>query len=120
MQKRIEQAPIDVLPLQYALSIVLCAAWLPSQEWRLEIDWELVISVAWLGLVISVAAQLLLYRLIQTTNLVRATSVFYFVPMGTALLDYLVFGHSLSAGQLLGMGAIVGGLVVANGRAYPK
>jgi drug/metabolite transporter (DMT)-like permease len=120
MQKRIEQAPIDVLPLQYALSIVLCAAWLPSQEWRLEIDWELVMSVAWLGLVISVAAQLLLYRLIQTTNLVRATSVFYFVPMGTALLDYLVFGHSLTAGQLLGMGAIVGGLVVANRRAYPK
>lgn len=116
MQKRISQAPLDVLPLQYALSILLCAAWLPSQEWRIELNWELAISVAWLGLVISVAAQLLLYRLIQTTNLVRATSVFYFVPMGTALLDYMVFGHSLTAAQWVGMGAIVGGLVVANAR----
>jgi drug/metabolite transporter (DMT)-like permease len=116
MQKRISQAPLDVLPLQYALSILLCMAWLPSQEWRLEMNWELAISVAWLGLVISVAAQLLLYRLIQTTHLVRATSVFYFVPMGTALLDWIVFGHSLAAAQLAGMGAIVGGLVVANAR----
>ncbi|HEY5756265.1 MAG TPA: DMT family transporter [Steroidobacter sp.] len=114
MQKRIDQAPIDVLPLQYVVSILLCAAWLPSQQWRLEINWEFAISVIWLGLVISVGAQLLLYRLIQTTNLVRATSVFYFVPMGTALLDYLVFGHSLTAAQLIGMGAIIGGLFVAN------
>lgn len=116
MQKRISQAPLDVLPLQYALSILLCAAWLPSQEWRIELNWELAISVVWLGLVISVGAQLLLYRLIQTTNLVRATSVFYFVPMGTALLDYMVFGHLLTAAQWVGMGAIVGGLVVANAR----
>ena len=66
----------------------------------------------WLGLVISVAAQLLLYRMIQTGNLVNVTSLFYLVPVVTVGMDYLLLGNRLSHLGLLGMGAILLGLAL--------
>ena len=70
------------------------------------------LSVLWMGLVISVAATLLLYRLIANGNLVNVTSLFYLVPAVTAVMDYLVFGNRLAALSLIGMALIVMGLVL--------
>ncbi|CFN82948.1 DMT family permease [Bordetella pertussis] len=70
----------------------------------------------WLALVISVAATLLLYRLIQGGNLVNVTSLFYLVPPGTALLDYLLLGNRPAPASLAGMAAIVAGLGLVFGR----
>ncbi|SYJ97699.1 DMT family transporter [Klebsiella pneumoniae] len=86
-QKRSRQAPADVLPLQYAVSLGLC-------------------------LLISVVAQLLLYRLLSAGNIVNVTSLFYLVPAITALLDYLLLGNRLPAAAMIGMMAIVGGIVL--------
>ena len=112
LQKRLDQGPLAVLPLQYAVALVLCAALLPWQPLRVEWSWGLAASVGWLALVISVAATLLLYRLIQRGNLVNVTSLFYLVPAGTALLDWLVLGNALPRAAIAGMAAIVAGLVV--------
>jgi len=68
--------------------------------------------VLWMGLLISVAATLLLYRLIARGNLVNVTSLFYLVPAVTALMDYLVFGNVLPMLSLIGMLLIVLGLVL--------
>ena len=111
-QKAIRQAPERVLPLQYALSLLLCLALLPLQPARLEPGWGLAGSLVAMGIVISVLATLLLYRLIQRGNLVNVTSLFYMVPGGTALLDALVFGNRLAPLALAGMAAIVMGLVL--------
>lgn len=111
-QKAIRQAPERVLPLQYALSLLLCLALLPLQPARLEPGWGLVGSLVAMGIVISVLATLLLYRLIQRGNLVNVTSLFYMVPGGTALLDALVFGNRLAPLALAGMVAIVLGLAL--------
>ena len=112
LQKRSSDAPLQVLPLQYAVSLVLCALFLPWQP--LQVRWEpqLALTVAWLGVVISVVATLLLYRLIQAGNLVNVTSLFYLVPAGTALLDWLFLGNRLAPLALAGMAAIVLGLVL--------
>jgi drug/metabolite transporter (DMT)-like permease len=64
-----------------------------------------------MALVISVLATLLLYRLIQAGNLVNVTSLFYLVPGGTAALDWLVFGNAMAPIALIGMGAILFGLL---------
>ncbi len=64
-----------------------------------------------LGLLISVVAQLLLYRLLSAGNIVNVTSLFYLVPAITALLDYLLLGNRLPAAAI-GMMAIVGGIVL--------
>jgi drug/metabolite transporter (DMT)-like permease len=111
-QKRIQQEPLRVLPLQNIVSLLLVLCLLPLQPARLEPAWGLAASLFGMGVVISVAATLLLYRLIQAGNLVNVTSLFYAVPAGTALLDYLVLGNRLAPLALAGMGAIVLGLVL--------
>lgn len=111
-QKRITQAPIDVLPLQNAVSLVLCAAVAPSMPLAFKFDATLVVALLWLGLLISVFAQLLFYRLVQRGELVNVTSLFYLVPIVTALMDYVFLGNRLHAIELLGMAAILIGLAL--------
>lgn len=112
LQKRLHQAPMDVLPLQYAVSLLLCLLFAPFQPLRVEWVAGFVLPLLWMGLVISVAATLLFYRMIQAGNLVNVTSLFYLVPVGTALLDYLILGNRLSALSLAGMVAILLGLML--------
>lgn len=112
LQKRIKQAPMDVMPLQYTVSLGLCLLFVPFQPvWA---DWSVgfIVPLIWMGLVISVGATLLFYRMIQAGNLVNVTSLFYLVPAGTAALDYLILGNRLSALSLAGMGAILLGLML--------
>ena len=68
LQKRASQPPMDVMPLQYAVSLVLCLLFAPFQP--LWADWSIgfVLPWLWMGLVISVGATLLFYRMIQAGN----------------------------------------------------
>jgi drug/metabolite transporter (DMT)-like permease len=73
-------------------------------------------ALAWLVLPLSVGATLLLYWLLRRGTATRLMSVFYLVPPVTALLAYAVFGESLNAPALLGMGvAVVGVALVLRG-----
>lgn len=111
-QKRSRQAPADVLPLQYAVSLGLCLLIAPVSGFQFTVNAGLIIPVLFLGLLISVVAQLLLYRLLSAGNIVNVTSLFYLVPAITALLDYLLLGNRLPAAAMIGMMAIVGGIVL--------
>ncbi|SDH93252.1 DMT family transporter [Pseudomonas panipatensis] len=112
LQKGLRESPLGSLPLQYAAGLLLCLALAPTQPLRADWSLELLLTLLWMGLVISVGATLLLYRLIARGNLVQVTSLFYLVPAVTALLDYLVFGNRLGGLALLGMGLIVVGLLL--------
>ena len=50
--------------------------------------------------------------MIQAGNLVNVTSLFYLVPVGTALLDFLILGNRLPVLSLVGMAAILLGLML--------
>lgn len=117
LQKRLDQAPLEVMPLQYAIALALCVVLLPFWPVRVQWNGELLLSVLWLGLVISVAATLLLYRLLQAGNVVNVTSLFYLVPAGTAVLDWVVFGNVMAPLAMAGAAGILGGvmLVYRNG-----
>jgi drug/metabolite transporter (DMT)-like permease len=112
LQKGNKQAPIEVLPLQYAVTLLLCLCFVPFKPFEFELTAGFLIPLAWLGIVISVIAQLLFYRLIQSGNLVNVTSLFYLVPAVTAAMDYVFLGNRLSALSVIGMGAILGGLAL--------
>ncbi|WP_438859626.1 DMT family transporter [Achromobacter spanius] len=112
LQKRVTQAPLDVMPLQYAVSLALCLLLAPFQPIAAQWSIGLILPLVWMGLVISIGATLLFYRMIQAGNLVNVTSLFYLVPAGTAALDYLVLGNRLSGLSLAGMGAILLGLML--------
>lgn len=79
---------------------------------RLEFTPGLAVSWLWLGLVYSVGAQLLFYRLIRRNNLVNVTSLFYLVPAMTAVMDYVLLGNALPGLSVLGMIAILAGLAL--------
>ncbi|KHK57154.1 multidrug DMT transporter permease [Ralstonia sp. A12] len=111
-QKRLGQAPIDVLPLQNAVSLVLCTGFALTQPTAFVPSVPGIAALLWMGVVMSVGAQLLFYRLMQRGNLVNVTSLFYLVPVVTALLDDVVLGHRLSVVAMAGMGMILLGLAV--------
>lgn len=112
MQKNIQQAPTDVLPLQYVVSLLVCLFIVPFENFEITWNSQLIISVLFLGILISVVAQLLLYRLLNQGNLVNVTSLFYLVPVVTALLDFLILKNKLPLAGLIGMIAILIGLTL--------
>ncbi|SDS87097.1 DMT family transporter [Pseudomonas fuscovaginae UPB0736] len=111
MQKRITDNPLGTLPVQYLAGLLLCGVLVPFQPFHVETNSGFIIPALWMGLVVSVLATLLLYRLIARGNLVNVTSLFYLVPAVTAIMDYLVFGNRLAWLSMLGMGLIIVGLV---------
>ncbi|OCZ69213.1 DMT family transporter [Acinetobacter pittii] len=112
MQKNIQQAPTDVLPLQYIVSLLVCLFIVPFEHFEITWNSQLIISALFLGILISVVAQLLLYRLLNQGNLVNVTSLFYLVPVVTALLDFLILKNKLPLAGLIGMIAILIGLTL--------
>ena len=82
------------------------------QPFHFEHSSGFILPVLWMGLVVSVLATLLLYRLIARGNLVNVTSLFYLVPAVTAVMDYLFFGNQLAVLSMVGMVLIIVGLGV--------
>ena len=111
MQKRITDNPLGTLPVQYVAGAIVCAVFVPFQPFHFEHGIGFYIPVLYMGLVVSVLATFLLYRLIAQGNLVNVTSLFYLVPAVTAIMDYLIFGNRLAWLSMLGMVLIVVGLV---------
>jgi len=111
MQKRITDNPLGTLPVQYLAGLLLCGVFVPFQPFHFDHGSGFIVPVLWMGLVVSVLATLLLYRLIARGNLVNVTSLFYLVPAVTAVMDYLIFGNRLATLSILGMLLIIVGLV---------
>ena len=110
MQKRITSNPMGTVPVQYLAGALVCAVFVPFQPFHIEQSIGFFVPVLWMGLVVSVLATLLLYRLIAQGNLVNVTSLFYLVPAVTAIMDYLIFGNRLAWLSLFGMVLIIIGL----------
>jgi len=111
MQKRITANPLGTLPVQYFAGTLVCAVFVPFQPFHFEHSVGFYVPVLYMGLVVSVLATFLLYRLIAQGNLVNVTSLFYLVPAVTAIMDYLIFGNRLALLSVLGMMLIVVGLI---------
>jgi drug/metabolite transporter (DMT)-like permease len=81
-----------------------------------EIRWsgELIFAMAWLVLVLSIAAVGLMYWLIRRSVATGFASLFYLVPAVTALFAYYLFGERLDALSILGMIACAAGVLLAN------
>jgi drug/metabolite transporter (DMT)-like permease len=88
-----------------------------------EIHWsaELIFALAWLVLVLSIAAIGLMYWLIRRSATAGFASLFYLVPAVTALFAFILFGERLDAVSIAGMIICAGGVVLANrGGAKPR
>lgn len=108
--------------VQYIGAAVLFALGAFTFETR-EIHWsgELIFALAWLVLVLSIAAVGLMYWLIRRSAATGFASLFYLVPAVTALFAFLLFGERLDGVSIFGMAICAGGVVLANrGAAKPQ
>jgi len=79
---------------------------------------EFIFALAWLCLVLSVGATMLLFWLLRRGAASRVASLFYLVAPTTALFAYFLFDETLAATALLGMGLAVAGVaLVVRGNA---
>ena len=83
---------------------------------RREINWtgELIFALVWLVLVLSIAAVALMYWLIRRSGATEFASLFYLVPVVTALLAYILFDERLDSISILGMLICTGGVALVN------
>jgi drug/metabolite transporter (DMT)-like permease len=108
--------------VQYIGAAVVFALGAFAFETR-EIHWsgELIFALAWLVLVLSIAAVGLMYWLIRRSAATGFASLFYLVPAVTALFAFLLFGERLDGVSIFGMAICAGGVVLANrGAAKPQ
>lgn len=91
--------------VQYAAALAFTlpfALWLETTH----VNWtpEFIGALGWLVIVLSIGAISLLMFIIRHGEVSKVATLFYLVPPVTALIAWAVFGESLSAIQLAGMG----------------
>lgn len=101
------------MAIQYSVSAAIFVA-VGSVAGGQSVDWTwpFVLSLAWMVLVLSIGATLVLYLMLRRGNVLNVSALFYFIPPITGLLDYAVYGDRLSALQCSGMGLVVFGLLM--------
>ena len=101
--------------VQYVGAAVLFTLGAFACETR-EINWtgELIFAMVWLVLVLSIAAVALMYWLIRRSAATGFASLFYLVPVVTALFAYILFGERLDSISIFGMLVCTGGVALIN------
>lgn len=81
-----------------------------------EVDWhpDFLFALGWLCIVLSLGAMSLLWYLIRHGASSKTASLFYLVPVGTAILGYLIFDEVLTLTQMLGIALTVAGVAIIN------
>ena len=81
-----------------------------------EIHWtgELIFAMAWLVLVLLIAAVGLMYWLIRRSPATGFASLFYLVPAVTAFFAFILFDERLDSISILGMVICAGGVALVN------
>jgi drug/metabolite transporter (DMT)-like permease len=82
------------------------------------ISWtaDFIFAVAWMVLVLSFGANLLLFWLIRRSAATRVASLFYLTPSVTALMAWILFGEHLDTLSLIGMGVCAIAVLLVNVR----
>ena len=90
--------------IQYMAAALACGLGALLFE-EFHIDWtgELIFSLAWLVLVLSLGAVSLLMLLIRLGEANKVASLFYLVPPSTALIAYFLFGETFGLIALAGV-----------------
>lgn len=107
----------NAVQLAFAGGACLVVAWWIDDR---PVEWtpRIFAVLGWSVLVLSIAATLLLYRLLRRGDASRVASLLYLVPPVTALMAWAAFGETLAPLALAGMAlATVGTALVATPRS---
>jgi drug/metabolite transporter (DMT)-like permease len=103
--------------IQHTIGAIACYAMACAIETR-EVDWtwELVFVIAWLVLLLSVAAQNLYFVMLRRGEAARVSSLFYLTPPSAAVLGYLTYGETFGWLAVVGFAVAVAGVVLVTRR----
>lgn len=98
--------------------VVLCT------DWHVMINTKFIVASAWMILVVSTGAVLLLFYMLSKNAASNVSVLFYMVPVITIALDYLAFGSKVTpltvVGAILVIIAILFYRNLSEKRAFPK
>jgi drug/metabolite transporter (DMT)-like permease len=108
---------LSSVPVQYASACVFAALGAFALEARTVI-WapDLIFAFAWLVIVLSGGAIVLLYLMIRRSAATRVASLFYLTPAVTAVISWLLFDERLGLAAIAGMALCAGGVLLVNWR----
>lgn len=111
---------LSSMPIQYASACVFAAIGSFALETRV-INWapELIFAIAWLVIVLSGGAIVLLYFMIRRAAATRVASLFYLTPAVTAVMSWLLFNEQLGIAAIAGMALCAAGVLLVNWKREP-
>lgn len=111
---------LSAMPVQYAAAFVYSGVLaLFFEQGRVEWTPELVFSLAWLVIVLSGGAILLLYFMIRRAEATRVASLFYLTPAVTSVMSWLLFDERLGLAAIAGIALCAAGVLLVNWKTAP-
>lgn len=105
-----------------ASSALMLPVWLAvDRPWALGWPgWEPVLAVVGLASLSSALAYLIFFRILAQAGATAVSLVTFLIPISAAGLGWLVLGERLEVRQLVGLGLILAGLAVIDGRLFRR
>jgi drug/metabolite transporter (DMT)-like permease len=103
--------------IQHSVAGVACYAMAGAIETRV-VDWTLQFAfvIAWLVLLLSVAATNLYFVMLRRGEAARVSSLFYLTPPSAAVLGYLTYGETFGWTAIVGFAVAVCGVALVTTR----
>ncbi len=92
---------------QYIGALIFTVPLTGFETWSVSWTGEFLFALLWLVLVLSIGAIMLLMFLIRQGAVSEVASLFYLVPVATAVESYFLFGEVLTPIQIAGMALVV-------------
>ena len=101
--------------IQFAASALICLPLMLLFETR-EIVWapELILSLIWAVLALSIGAISLLFVMIRNGEATRVTSLMYLTPPTTAIMAWLLFNEPITWTIILGIAITMSAVILVN------
>lgn len=106
IQSKIKSSVLYTLSIQVAISWVIFLFILIFKDFQVTWDPEFIISLLWMGVVVSIGALMLLMFMLKNNSAQKVSMLFFLLPLMTILLDVLIFDAHLN------LISIVGALIV--------
>jgi drug/metabolite transporter (DMT)-like permease len=105
-----------------ASSALMLPIWLAvDRPWALDWPgWEPVMAVVGLASLSSALAYLIFFRILAEAGATAVSLVTFLIPFSAAALGWLVLGERLEPRHWLGLGLILAGLAMIDGRIFRR
>ncbi|HEY9106401.1 MAG TPA: DMT family transporter [Roseateles sp.] len=109
----------QVVQFAASLAVTLPMAWL-VEPMRIEWNRDVIIAMAWSILVLTAGGISLMFHMLRHGRVTAVTSTMYLVPSVTSVMAWLLFGETLGAQAIAGMGVTLLGVYLVVGQRKPE